>query len=108
LRVLKQSLLIYSNLSMRNRIKSVKREHSTIQGLVPLLEKLTKLPAIKAIIPGRIKPIIGNYPEIKLEFKMKTPSGFKCLAKSGRAVQEVFIITNEVEKTLLMLNSILN
>lgn len=85
---------------MKLRKKGVKREHSTIKGIIPLLEKITATHEVTGIIPGRIKPIVGNYPKPILEFKTLTPTGIKCIAKSQRSVQEVFIITTDIEKTL--------
>lgn len=88
---------------MKLRRNNVKREHSTIKDIIPILEKITKQPNVKGIIPGRIKPIRGSYPKARIEFKVFTDSGIKCLAKSDRAVQEVFIICTEIEKTLKLL-----
>jgi hypothetical protein len=85
------------------RFGKIKREHSTIKDLIPLLTKVSRNPAITSIIPGRIKPIIGNYPQPILELKMKTQSGFKCSAKSSRSVQEVFIVTDSVDQVILEL-----
>ena len=91
---------------MKLRKNNVKREHSTIKSIVPILEKITSLPSVKGIIPGRIKPIRGSYPEVKLEFKVLTDSGIKCLIKSDRAVQEVFVICNDTEETLKQMRSL--
>ena len=82
---------------MHYRKNNVKREHSVIDNIIPLLEDITKLPFVKSIVPGRIKPISGNYPKARIEFKTITPSGVKCLAKSGRATQEIFIVTVDIE-----------
>ena len=82
---------------MHYRINNVKREHSVIKGIIPLLENITKLEYVEAIVPGRIKPISGNYPIPKIEYKTKTTTGIKCLAKSERATQEIFIISNNVK-----------
>jgi len=90
---------------MKNRIKSVKREHSTIKDIVPLLEKITLLEQVKSIIPGRIKPIVGNYPKPILEYTTHTSSGFKCIAKSSRSVQEVFIVTDYTEEVMELLQT---
>jgi hypothetical protein len=91
---------------MKLRIKGVKREHSTIKGIVPLLEKITAREEVSAIIPGRIKPIVGNYPKPVIEFKMETPSGIKCSAKSERSVQELFIVTKDYKKTLEFISTL--
>ncbi len=88
---------------MHYRIKKIKREHSTIKDLIPLLTKITALQEVRSIIPGRIKPIVGNYPIPVLELKAMTLSGFKCSVKSSRAVQEIFVVTDEVEKVIGLL-----
>ncbi len=91
---------------MKLRRNNVKREHSVIKGIIPVLEKMTEHPSVKAIVPGRIKPIKGSYPIPKIEFKVFTDSGIKCLAKSDGAVQEVFIICKDTENTLKELSKL--
>lgn len=74
-----------------------------ISGLFALLQKVQEMDEIKSIIPGRIKPIKGQNSTIKLNFTTQTDSGLKFIAKSDRAVQEVFIVTDEKEKVLKFL-----
>lgn len=85
---------------MKLRKNNVKREHSVIKDIIPILEKITQITNVKGIIPGRIKPIKGSYPKPIIEFKVFTDHGLKCIAKSERAVQEVFIICEDPHKTL--------
>ncbi|MEI7603507.1 MAG: DUF2103 domain-containing protein [bacterium] len=85
---------------MHYRRNNVKREHSTIKGIIPILEKIAELDYVKSIVPGRIKPISGSYPKCVLEYKTKTDTGIKCLAKSERATQEVFIVTSNTEELI--------
>jgi hypothetical protein len=82
---------------VKYRKNNVKREHSTIAGIIPLLEEMTKLPYVQSITPGRIKPIKGSYPKAVIEYKTITQSGAKCLAKSGRATQEIFVVCTDNE-----------
>ncbi|MFW5719609.1 MAG: DUF2103 domain-containing protein [Candidatus Dojkabacteria bacterium] len=79
---------------MKYRQSKIKREHSIIKGLFELLQNISHNADIKSIIPGRINPISGNYPEPVIEVKYVTDSGLKCIAKSGRSAQEVFIVTD--------------
>ena len=88
---------------MRNRRNNVKREHAVITGIVLILEKITKLDYVKSIVPGRIKPISGNYPKPVNEYKIITKSGIKCLAKSERATQEIFIVTTDVQRLITLI-----
>jgi hypothetical protein len=85
---------------MRLRNKKIKVQHSIITDLFPLLHKISQLDIVKTIVPGRIKPVAGNYPKIILEYTAPTDSGIKCIAKSSRSVQEVFIVTDFVEELL--------
>lgn len=79
---------------MRHRGSSkIKYEHNMIQGLRQLLEQIEPWDEIKSIIPGEIRPTRSHRP-LSLDVKYDTPTGVKCLAKSGSAVQEVFIVTS--------------
>ncbi|MBI4120360.1 MAG: hypothetical protein HY454_02740 [Parcubacteria group bacterium] len=79
---------------MKHRGSSkIKYEHHMIQGLRQLLEQIEPWDEIKSIIPGEIKPAKSHKP-LSLGVKYNTPTGIKCLARSGSAVQEVFIVTS--------------
>jgi hypothetical protein len=88
---------------MHYRFGKVKREHSMIKDVLPLFIKISQLEQVSSIIPGRIKPIVGNYSSPVIELKVKTASGFKCIAKSGRSVQEVFIVTDVADEVIEIL-----
>lgn len=91
---------------MKYRRAGIKLEYSTIQGLEKALNVIVGKFKVDLIVPGRIKPIKGNYPKLCLEYKYNTgDKGVKLLAKSGRAVQEVFIVSNEVDKILDYINN---
>lgn len=68
--------------------------HSThIPGLLAVLEKLVKVPGIQTITPGAISRVKGHAPHLKLRVSVPVRGGFKVLARSGKTVQEVFIVT---------------
>jgi len=80
--------------------------HSThIPGLIPLLEKLTKLDGIQTITPGVIGRAKGHAPHMQLRVSVPIRGGFKVIARQGKTVQEVFILTtfsqDELENALL-------
>jgi hypothetical protein len=82
---------------MRHRGSSkIKRQHSIIDGLEELLESIEDWEEIQTIVPGRIKAVRSRQP-LGLDIQYDTPSGVKCIAKSGPAVQEVFVATNNPE-----------
>lgn len=68
--------------------------HSThIHGLIPLLERLTKLDGIQTITPGVIARVRGHCPRMQLRVSVPIRGGFKVIARQGKTVQEVFILT---------------
>ncbi len=72
----------------------LKIEHSIIDGLRPLLERILKNnPQIRSIIPGVIRPVrdAKGLPEIRIT--VQTTNGWKAIALSAGARQELFIST---------------
>ncbi len=84
---------------MKYRKKGIKKEHHIIEDGEELLEDLVKKGLVSAIIPGRIKTTPKGQPgNPRLTFQYETHSGAKLLLKKGSTVQEVFVITDNVEK----------
>lgn len=90
-------------MSHRYRSKGVKREHSIIAGLLPLLERIAAHPAVSGITPGRIEVTRGASPRLELRYGTPTISGMKLAARRGRTVQEVFIVTREPDVVMTFL-----
>lgn len=68
--------------------------HSThVPGLIPVLERLTKLDGIQTITPGVIRRVKGHVPRMQLRVSVPIRGGFKVIARQGKTVQEVFILT---------------
>lgn len=68
--------------------------HSThIPGLIPLLERLTHQVGIQTITPGVIGPVRSHAPKMVLKVSVPIRGGFKVIARQGKTVQEVFILT---------------
>lgn len=83
---------------MRHRGSSkIKRQHSIIDGLAELLETIESWEEIQSIVPGRISATRSRQ-ALTLTIQYNTPSGVKCMAKSGPAIQEVFIATPKPEE----------
>lgn len=75
--------------------------HSThIPGLISILERLTRNPGIQTITPGVIGRVRGHSPQLKLRISVPIRGGFKLLARQGKTVQEVFIITTLSQEEL--------
>lgn len=82
------------------RVKGVKREHSVIVGLLPVLERIAAHSTVSAIIPGRITVTRGATSSLQLRMGPPTITGFKINARRLSAAQEVFILTTQPEATL--------
>lgn len=83
----------------RHRQNKVKREHTIIEGLLPLLQRAGELDEVTSITPGRISPRARSG-ATGLFFQYKTDTGLKLIGRSNTAVQEVFVVTDDPERTL--------
>lgn len=69
--------------------------HSThLDGLIPILEKLTHKMGITTITPGVISRSKGHCPQLKLRVSVPIVGGHKLIARQGKTVQEVFVVTD--------------
>jgi predicted metal-binding protein DUF2103 len=81
----------------------LKIEHSIIDELRPVLEILLRDNAdIRSIIPGVIRPVRDAKGRPSIRVTVPTTNGWKAIALSAGARQELFIST-PVEKTVLEL-----
>lgn len=81
----------------RYRVNKIKRMHSIVHGLLPILEDMARHPAIAQITPGRISGD-RHADDYNVTMQYFTESGMKLIARTPTAVQEVFIVTSEPEK----------
>jgi hypothetical protein len=83
---------------MKYRSHKIKCQHTMIKGLQEFLGGLGECESIKVMIPAKI--FVKKHQTSKFEFKVtrEVPDGLKCLAVSGSAVQEVFIVCNNMEE----------
>jgi hypothetical protein len=76
--------------------------HSThIPGLIPVLERLVTCTGIQTITPGVIGPARSHTPRLTLKISVPIRGGFKVIARQGKTVQEVFVITTLEQEGLL-------
>jgi hypothetical protein len=87
------------------RIKGVKREHSVIEGLLPVLERIASHPTVSGIIPGRITVTRGATSSLQLRMGPPTITGFKLNARRLSVAQEVFIVTTKPDVTVAFLRA---
>ena len=69
--------------------------HSTnIEGLIKWLKKIASINEIKTVTPGSLSKTNGRGEKLVLKVTVKTNEGYKLLARKGRLVQEVFVVTS--------------
>ncbi|MGC9504327.1 DUF2103 domain-containing protein [Baaleninema sp.] len=79
--------------------------HSThLDGLIPILERLVQHRGIRTVTPGVLSRAKGHVPKLKVRISVPIRGGFKAIARYGKTVQEVFVLTTlskgELETTL--------
>jgi predicted metal-binding protein DUF2103 len=73
----------------------LKVEHAILDGVRDLLERLLEdNPAIRSVIPGVIRPVRDAKGLIHIRITVPTLNGWKAIALSAGARQELFISTN--------------
>ncbi|MFO7273714.1 MAG: DUF2103 domain-containing protein [Bacillota bacterium] len=80
------------------RAGKIKREHSVIDHLWPVLERIAACEHVTSIIPGPIRPLGSQGFEVT--FQRFTETGLRLLAKNGAAVQEVYIVAPDKQAAL--------
>jgi len=79
---------------LRTAHDRLKIEHSIIDGVRGILEELlASNPAIRSVIPGVIRPVRDARGKVKVRVTVPTQNGWKAIALSAGARQELFIST---------------
>jgi hypothetical protein len=79
---------------LRTAKDRLKIEHSIIDGVREILEELlAKTPEIRSVIPGVIRPVRDARGKVKVRVTVPTQNGWKAIALSAGARQELFIST---------------
>jgi hypothetical protein len=90
---------------LRKVQNKLKVEHSIIDGLREVLERLLEEnQPIRSVIPGVIRPVRDAKGAVKIRVTVPTTNGWKAIALSAGARQELFISTglskNELEQII--------
>jgi hypothetical protein len=86
---------------LRTAQGKLKIEHSIIDGLRPVLEALLRENAeIKSVIPGVIRPVRDARGKLRMHVTTPTQTGWKAIAFSAGARQEVFVNTTLSQEQL--------
>lgn len=79
---------------LRTAKDRLKIEHSIIDGVRGILEELlTANPEIRSVIPGVIRPVRDAKGKVKVRITVPTQNGWKAIALSAGARQELFVST---------------
>lgn len=80
---------------LRTAKDRLKIEHSIIDGVREILEELLRAnPEIRSVIPGVIRPVRDARGKVKVRVTVPTQNGWKAIALSAGARQELFISTD--------------
>lgn len=86
---------------LRTAQGKLKIEHSIIDNLKKVLERLlAENPEIRSVIPGVIRPVRDARGPVKLHITVATQNGWKAIALSAGARQELFISTTLTKEQL--------
>ena len=78
------------------------QNHSThIEGLIKWLKKIAANDGIKTVAPASLAKTNGKGENLGLKVTVKTNEGYKLLARKGRLVQEVFLVTSLDENEII-------
>ena len=90
---------------LRKAQGKLKVEHSILDGVREVLERLiVENTAIRSVIPGVIRPVRDAKGEVRIHVTVPVTNGWKAIALSAGARQELFISTSfskdELEEAL--------
>lgn len=86
---------------LRTAHDRLKVEHSIIDGVRAILEELLAgNPEIRSVIPGVIRPVRDARGKVKVRVTVPTQNGWKAIALSAGARQELFISTDMTQAEL--------
>src|SRR2546423_7612683 len=80
---------------LRTARDRLKIEHSIIDGVRGILEELlAATPSVRSVIPGVIRPVRDARGKVRVRVTVPTQNGWKAIALSAGARQELFISTD--------------
>ena len=90
--------------SLKNHTKMGRlvKSHSTyIEGLIKWLKKIAANDEIQTVTPASLSKTNGRGEILSLKVTVKTKEGYKLLARKGKLVQEVFLVTSLNESEII-------
>ena len=78
------------------------QNHSThIEGLIKWLRKIAESDEVQTVTPASLGKANGRGEKLVLKVTIKTNEGYKLLARKGKLVQEVFLVTSLDESEII-------
>ena len=88
---------------LRTAQGKLKTEHSILDNLRPVLDRLVVRGEIRSVIPGVIRPVRDAKGAVRIRITVPTQNGWKAIALCNGARQELFISTALSEEDLAVL-----
>jgi hypothetical protein len=88
---------------LRTAQGKLKIEHSILENLRPVLERLVAREEIRSVIPGVMRPVRDAKGTVKIRITVPTQNGWKAIALANGARQELFVSTALGEDELAVL-----
>ncbi len=85
---------------LRTAQGKLKIEHSILDDLRPVLERLVARDDIRSIIPGVIRPVRDAKGPVRIHITVPTQNGWKAIALANGARQELFVSTAMTQEQL--------
>lgn len=85
---------------LRTAKGKLKIEHSILDDLRPVLERLVAREDIRSIIPGVIRPVRDAKGPVRIRITVPVQNGWKAIALANGARQELFVSTTMTEAAL--------
>ncbi len=86
---------------LRTAADRLKIEHSIIEGVREILERLlAQNAAIRSVVPGVIRTVRDARGKVRVRITVPTANGWKAIALSAGARQELFISTTMTKEEL--------
>ena len=96
-------VVVYERMSFRLRTAQgkLKIEHSILEDLRPVLERLVARDEIRSIIPGVIRQVRDAKGTVKIRITVPTQNGWKAIGLCNGARQELFVSTAMSQEDLV-------
>lgn len=95
---------------MKYTKNNVKRQHTILDGTLPILEQIGKIDGIKRVIPAKINYSPKRKIKNEIKIQRKTISGLKLLVHNNGGIQEIFLVIdhNKIQQVEKQINFFLN